>query len=656
MTSPAVNWREQELLAWTPKEELTISEWAERYRVLSSRSEEKGPFRLRRVPYLGPIMDAALDPAVERIVFVKPAQVGWTTAMETIVGYFATTETCPIMFVLADEDTAEFISQERLAAMFRESPTLAIYADELNRTEIKLTNGSHIVMGWASSVAKLASREVKILVLDEIDKPGYYLATKEASPISLAIERTETFYTRKIFMGSTPTIETGNVTIEFESCDVAYDFHVPCPYCETYQPLRWSLKYAWGFDAGQYRGKDGVTRKLGQVKWEGGTDATPEQIEAAGYECGTCGKIWNTIEKNVAVEQGRMVARTEPEHKPRKIGFHLNRLYSLLGKSGDISKLVEDFIDAIKSGDPKKLQGFINSALAEPWRQTVVKTEEAEILKARCSLPAQTVPVDAVALTCGLDMQKHGFYFTVRAWARDYRSWLIHYGFLPTWESVEGLLFETSYPIEGKDGLTMQIWRAGIDTGGGKGAMETDPTLTEQAYYWIRKNGVGRGCLCFGTKGSSHPLAGKIHAGKRLDQTPSGKAIPGGLQIILLDTDAWKNAYHYRLKQAIDDGAMAAWLHSETGADYAKQIMAEELRINQKGLQEWVRVKPDNHYLDCECVAMAVADPEWIGGGVNILARVKDTETVKRQAAATRRRVLDEREHGGRPGWMERRR
>ena len=656
MTTAAVNWRESERLIWKPKEDLTLSEWAEKYIVLSSRSEEKGPFRMRRVPYLRYILDEVLNPHTERVVVCKPAQIAMTTGAQIIVGYFGTTESCPIMFILADEDTATFISQERLAAMFRESPELSLYADELNRTEIKLTNGSHIIMGWASSVAKLGSREIKILILDEIDKPGYYLATKEASPISLAIERTESFYTRKIFMLSTPTIETGNITVEIETCDVVFDFHVPCPYCEVMQPLRWSLKHAWGFDGGQYRGEDGQARQLGQVKWEGGTDATAEQIEAAGYECGSCGKLWNTAEKNTAVEKGSMVAREVPDYKPRKVGYHLNRLYSLLGKSGDIPKLVADFIDAMKSGDPKKLQGFVNSALAEPWRQTVVKTEESEILKARCTLPPQTVPVDCVALTCGIDMQKHGFWFVVRAWARDYRSWLVHYGFLPTWESIDGLLFESAYPIDGKDGLSLGIWRAGIDTGGGAGAYETDPTLTEQAYYWIRKNGVGRGCLCYATKGSSHPLAGKVHHGKRLDQTPSGKAIPGGLQIMLLDTAAWKSAYHYRLQQAIDGGSMGAYLHAETGADYARQIMAEELRINVKGLQEWVRVKPDNHYLDCELLAMAVADPEWIGGGVNILARVEDTEKQKRQAAATRRRVLDEREYGGRPGWMERRR
>jgi phage terminase large subunit GpA-like protein len=656
MTAAAVNWSDEERLAWTPKEELSISAWAEKYVVLSSRSEEKGPFRMRRVPYLAPILNEVLNPHTERIVVCKPAQIALTTGAQILVGYFGTTESCPIGFCLADEKTSEFICYERMGEMLRESVQLSEYVDYINRDEIKFKTGSHVTMIWASSVENLGSREIKIMILDEIDKPGYYRTTKEASAISLAIERTESFYTRKIFMMSTPTIETGNVTAEIESCDVVYDFHVPCPFCQTLQPLRWSLKYAWGFDGGQYRGEDGQMHKLGEIRWKGGTDATQEEIEAAGYECGTCGKLWDTIQKNAAVEQGRMVARELPEHPPRKVGFHLNRLYSLLGKSGDISKLVADFIDAVRSGDPKKLQGFINSALAEPWRQTVVKTEEAEILKARCTLPAQTVPVDAIALTCGIDMQKIGFWFTVRAWARDFRSWLIHYGFLPTWDSVESLLFETSYPIDTKDGLTMPIWRAGLDTGGGKGQTDLDPTLTEQAYYWLRKNGAGRGCQCFGTKGASHPLAGKVHAGKRLDQTPSGKAIPGGLQIILLDTDAWKNAYHYRLRQAIDGGAMGAYLHADVGVDYAKQIMAEELRINQKGLQEWVRVNPSNHLLDAELLAMAVADPEWPGGGVNILSIVKDKETEKRRAAAVRSRVLEEREPGGRPGWMERRR
>ena len=249
-----------------------------------------------------------------------------------------------------------------------------------------------------------------------------------------------------------------------------------------------------------------------------------------GYECGGCGKVWNTAEKNMAVEKGCMVAREVPDYKPRKVGYHLNRLYSLLGKSGDIPKLVADFIDAMKSGDPKKLQGFVNSALAEPWRQTVVKTEESEILKARCTLPPQTVPVDCRRADMRNRHAKARFLVRrarlgagLSLMARALRL------FADLGEHRGLAIRESAYPIDGKDGLSLGIWRAGIDTGGGAGAYETDPTLTEQAYYWIRKNGVGRGCLCYATKGSSHPLAGKVHHGKR--QSDGGYAPSYNVQL-----------------------------------------------------------------------------------------------------------------------------
>ena len=64
--------------------------------------------------------------------------------------------------------------------------------------------------------------------------------------------------------------------------------------------------------------------------------------------------------------------------------------------------------------------------------------------------------------------------------------------------------------------------------------------MTEQAYFWLRKNGIGRGARVWGTKGSARPLAGKIHVGKPFDRIPSAKTLAGGLQIILLDTSELK--------------------------------------------------------------------------------------------------------------------
>jgi phage terminase large subunit GpA-like protein len=642
------NWFKTELINWRPPESITISKWAESRISLTGHSEEKGPLRLRRTPYLKPIMDSFLDPDVETVVLCKAAQIAGTTAMLAVVGYFAEQEPCPIMICMADQDTATYINRERLKPMFRDSPDLAYLFDDksFSKGENTLPNSAYIAMSWSSSVAKLASRPMRIIIADEVDKPGYYIATREASPLSLLRDRTVTFNNFKMGILSTPTIETGNITIELNSCDVVYDFHVPCANCGIFQPLRWSREHSTGFQEGFYLDEKGRPRELGQVKWKGGREATEKQIEAAGYECGSCKKLWSTIEKNQAVEKGKMVARKPFTGTARKVGFHVNRLYSLLGHSGDIPTLVRNWIESHES--IKKLQGFINSALAEHWKQVVVKADENEILKARTDLDAQTVPENAIALTAGIDPQKYGFWFVVRAWARDYSSWLIHYGFLGSWDDVGNLLFNTRYPIAGSDNKSMGIFRAAIDTGGGKGEHDQDPSMTEAAYWWIREN-VGRSCGVWGTKGSARPLVSKVSKGKFIDQTPSGKPLPGGIQLVILDTAQLKDSYHFRLQQAIDGGnnPRSAYLHKTVGVDYAHQIMAEQKVLDESGQQVWKQVKPDNHLFDCECLSMACADPEWIGGGIVLLAKYIEAEEKRIQA----RQKGQQETTGDRPGF-----
>jgi len=615
----APKWTPREIEAWAPPADLSVSEWAEKYRVLGPMSQEPGPLRLRRTPYLVPILNCVLDRNVEEVVFCKSAQIAGTEAMLSIVGYYAHMEPCPIMIILADQDTATHINKTRIQPMFTASKDLApllLDGPRTTKEELELRNGTYICMGWASSVARLASRPIRIVVLDEVDKPGYYVESKEADPISLARQRTETFFDKRILMLSTPTTEDGNIWKALNSCDVIYDWHVPCPKCGTFQPLRWSNTDCADFKDGSYLDERGERKPLGCVVWSGGRDATPEQIEAAGYQCGSCGGVWTTVEKNRAVEKGKMVPRTPVDGSPRRIGFHINRLYSLLGDSGSIPRLVSAWITS--QDDPGKRQDFINGALAEPWRQVVVSTNVTQVLEAKCDLPPRTVPEDAVALTAGVDVQKNGFWFVVRAWARDMTRWLIDYGYLPTWSDVERLLFATSYPIAGMSGHDMRIWRACIDTGGGDAG--GDVSLTETTYWWLRENSRGRGCVCFGTKGSSKPLASTFHLSAVKDRSPSGKAMPGGLRIVLIDTDKMKDAHFYALDQAREAQRRGAYLHSEVGDDYARQILAEEKRTVKRGVHQWVQVKKDNHLLDCEVMALACAHPEWpAGGGVTLL-------------------------------------
>jgi len=166
-----------EMLRWKPPEQLLISQWIERNRVLSSDAEEKGPMRMRRTPYLIPILDSFLDPDIKTIVICKAAQIGLTEGMISVLGYFADQMPGPAMLVLADEDTANYMSINRIRPMFRNSPNLAHLLPDakFHKSEIYLHNGASIFTGWASSVAKLASRPVQLMILDEFINSKYML-------------------------------------------------------------------------------------------------------------------------------------------------------------------------------------------------------------------------------------------------------------------------------------------------------------------------------------------------------------------------------------------------------------------------------------------------------------------------------------------------
>ena len=647
-------WRPLEIAAWEPPPDTPICEWIEQNVYLSGDAQEKGPYRFARVPFFRGIAEAFDDPAVKTIALMKPAQIGGTWGVYSILAYVVSQMPCRMLIVMADQDTAEKACRDRLQPVFQNSPVISHKVLVMTQRELSFATGAKIDMAWASSVAKLATFTCGVVALDEVDKDGYYAASREADPISLASERTKAFVGSKILILSTPTTETGNITREMESCDTVYDFHVPCPYCGQPQPLRWSPEYLYGFEGGQYVGTDGKIHRFGGVKWEGGRHATKDQIRAAGYECGECGKLWTTIQKNLAVEKGEWFPRGGKSNGLRKIGFHLNRLYSLIGEASQIDIMVSEWFAIMSTEESyerrKKLQGFINSTLAEPWQEVVIQATESEILKARCDLAPQTVPDSTLILTVGIDVQKYGFWFAVRAWAQDYTSWLIDYGYLGEWEDVDRLIFDTWYPTVTTH-VNHAMSRAAIDTGGGE-AEAGFMTRTEEVYWYVRQNGTGRGCRVYATKGSSHPLPSKVQVGKPLDKTPSGKPIPGGLQIYLIDTDQLKEIYHARIEAAIKGTPRAAYLNRDVGEDYARQVTAEvKERDPKKGTMSWVQKRADNHLLDTEVMAIALAEPDWPGGNLRLIRRQDATpEAVKRE----RREEVGKGFLPKRKGWLNR--
>ncbi|MBU9710112.1 phage terminase large subunit family protein, partial [Paenibacillus sp. AK121] len=104
----------------------TVSEWADRHRILSSRgASEAGPYRTARTPYLKAIMDA-LSPAhsARRVVFMKAAQVGATEAGNNWIGYVMHRAPGPFLAVQPTTDLAKRLSQQRIDPLIEESGEL----------------------------------------------------------------------------------------------------------------------------------------------------------------------------------------------------------------------------------------------------------------------------------------------------------------------------------------------------------------------------------------------------------------------------------------------------------------------------------------------------------------------------------------------------
>ena len=594
-----IGYSRKEEIAWKPKENIKPSEWTEKYRVLSGQSEEKGPMRMRRTPYFVHIIDTLVLPETEEIVVVKPAQFGGTENLcITPIGFFARQEPCPILLVMADEKTTGHMAKERIQTMFTAIPDMAeLIGVPWNREEMKLLNGAFIATAWASSVAALAAREYRVVIMDEVDKPGYYIASKEASPISRARERSETFFSRKHMILSTPTHETGNIWQEFLRCLRTYYFHVPCPSCRVYQPLVWSYEYAAGFRNEEYVDHKGKTRHLGRVVWGGGREASHSQIQDAGYECGTCKKVWTTIKKNHAVEKGKMVVKKKG--LKRKIGYHLNRLYSLLGQSGNIAKMLDNFLTCLTSGDPKLLQGFVNSSLAEPWKTYTIERSEDSILELRDTRPRGRVPSgDVVSCVLGTaDTQKDGFWYEIRAWSygMDLESWQIREGYVTTFDALEEVFFEDQYlDIDGKVYVVRMV---GIDSQGSPAGGYN----TSQVYDWARKN-----------RGRVIPIKGEQRRGmtqaivwSRIDSYPgTNKPIPGGIKLLRVNTKYFKDILSSKLMVDKDDPG--AWhMHSECEIDWARQMTVEY--VDEEGLWQCPPGKP-NHAWDVSVYQLAISD------------------------------------------------
>ena len=157
------------LRAWgsglRPDPDLTVSEWADRHRMLSGRaSAEPGRYRTVRTPYMREIMDR-LSPGdpTQRVVFMKAAQVGATEAGNNWIGFAIHQAPGPMLAVQPTVDLAKRNSRQRIDPLIDENPELrervkpARSRDAGNTMLSKEFAGGILIMTGANSAVGLRS-------------------------------------------------------------------------------------------------------------------------------------------------------------------------------------------------------------------------------------------------------------------------------------------------------------------------------------------------------------------------------------------------------------------------------------------------------------------------------------------------------------------
>ena len=542
-----------------PPSELKISEWADEYRYLSPESSAiSGKYRTDYAPYQKEIMDVFNDPNIERIVWMKSAQVGATEILNNVIGYYIHMSPCPILVMQPSLQMAQAYSKEKLANMLRDTPVLRARINEPKSKDSsntvlskKFDGGTTLNMVGSNSAASLASRSVRILCVDEVDRMEANVGS-EGDPVLLASKRTQTFFNRKIYLCSTPTVKgLSRIETAFEESDQRY-YYVPCPECNLKQTLKWS-----------------------NVVWE------ENKPETAIYTCDN-GCVINESKKHWMLKNGEWKAT----HKTKKTaGFHINELYSVFSTWG---AMAENFLEAKKQ--PEMLKTFINTSLAETWQPEPEEAIEPEGLMAkRESYDLDTIPDEALVLTCGVDIQKNRIECQVVAYSHNFEMWVVDYkiiygstGQIAVWNDLDKYLQSKFKTYSGRN---MTISCTTIDSG-----------FQTQMVYAFTKNKRGR--RIFAIKGQSQ--SGKTVVGK---PTKIGKE---NNILYPVGSDTAKEVIYSRL--ASEYGYSTLHFPLTVDEEYFRQLTAEQRFVKfVKGRKTlyWKQIRERNEALDTICYSLA---------------------------------------------------
>lgn len=597
-------WREKFFEVCKPRPHVTGSQWADKFRVIpQGPASEPGQWRTRRTPYLREPMDMATDAESEVVVLMLASQLGKSEMLINVLGYFVDQEPSSILMVQPTIANAEAFSRERIEPSFMASPNLRTkfaptFDPRTLQTNTRLKGstillkqfaGGFLALVGANSPAGLASRPIRVLLCDEIDR---YEETKEGDPLELAKQRTANFHNRKIIFVSTPnTAGTSKIEEWYNRSDKRV-YKIPCPKCGVCNEWTW-----------------------GMVKWDKMPDGMPNS-DTARIECPDCGEV---LRRSGRPLPGLLEAGFwEPTAKSKIKGYHAS---SLISPWVELSDLVDQFVAAAHSRDKRKLKEFITLRLGEPFDESDLDKDLSDELYHRREFYGEDLPAGVMLITIGVDVQHDRLEATVVGWGIGYECWiLLHHKIMGdpfrdgVWQELDQLILQQ---YEGPQGI-LSATCVCVDSG--------DGTLTSRINLYTKTRERNRVFSIKGRGGFDVPFVSKPTRNNRAK-----------CALFVIGVDSGKLIVMQRL--ALQD-AGPGFVHVPRDEDrhcdqrYCRTLASEKLRTkySEGRLQRrWTKIFDRNEGLDCMVYATAALEILGVNLDTQLKPQIPKVHTQRRR-------------------------
>lgn len=550
-----------------PPEDLTVSQWADKNRRLTSESSaEVGKWRTSRTPYMFDILDSFTDPLIEHIVVVAASQVGKSETINNMVGYCIDQDPGPILLIQPTIDDVKRYSEMRIAPMIRETRCLKRKVadpksrDAANTKRQKSFPGGVLVMTGSNVAHDLSSMPIRYVFGDERDRWATS-AGSEGDPWELAVARTRTFYNKKMVEVSTPTVKGASAIENSYNLGTMERWKTQCPHCGEYVEITFdNIRF-------EYDAAENGDKKI-------------FHISEIFYVCPECGGI--SDEHTMKSQPAKWVA-TVPEAREH----HKTRSFWLTAWVSPWATWESIILQFLQAGtDSAKLQVVYNTQFGELWEERGDMATEDDVMARREVYEAE-VPDGVLLLTCGVDTQDDRLEYEVVGHRRFGETWGIKKGVIlgrpdteEVWERLDDVL---SHKYKFKSGVSLQISLTFIDEGG---------HFTQE----VRQHCLARQYdHVFAIKGANRPDIPYTAPPKKQKIVVNGKVI-GQVWVYEIGVNAGKQKIVDNLRVQSPGANYCHFpLRDDYGKQFFKQLMSEHLAYVPKLKHPWQWQKIPGH-------------------------------------------------------------